>query len=132
MFLQRLKSDKKSHTAPSLYDYSLFIVASLNVVCHVSAAFSRQLFDGAFFSRGAEQDHQLRGHAGRRLLDQARLFDQVRSMAVTDPLTGLANYRRLISVSKPNSTARAALNVLSASCSSIWTDSKPSMTASAI
>ena len=32
------------------------------------------------------------------LLDQARLFDQVRSMAVSDSLTGLANYRRLISV----------------------------------
>jgi len=32
------------------------------------------------------------------LLDQARLFEQVRSMAVTDPLTGLSNYRRLISV----------------------------------
>src|SRR5258708_19895258 len=33
-----------------------------------------------------------------RLLDQARSFEQVRSMAVTDPLTGLSNYRRLISV----------------------------------
>src|SRR5258708_18892779 len=32
------------------------------------------------------------------LLDQAGLFEQVRSMAVTDPLTGLSNYRRLISV----------------------------------
>src|SRR4029077_18658747 len=32
------------------------------------------------------------------LIDQARLFDQVRSMAVSDPLTGLANYRRLIAV----------------------------------
>jgi len=32
------------------------------------------------------------------LLDQARLFDQVRTLAVSDPLTGLANYRRLISV----------------------------------
>jgi len=32
------------------------------------------------------------------LLDQARLFEQVRSMAISDPLTGLANYRRLISV----------------------------------
>jgi len=32
------------------------------------------------------------------LLDQARLFDQVRNMAVSDSLTGLANYRRLISV----------------------------------
>ena len=35
---------------------------------------------------------------GGALLDQARLFDQVRSMSVTDPLTSLANYRRLISV----------------------------------
>ena len=32
------------------------------------------------------------------LLEQARLFEQVRWMAVSDPLTGLANYRRLISV----------------------------------
>jgi len=32
------------------------------------------------------------------LLDQARLFDQVRTLAVSDPLTGLANYRRLLSV----------------------------------
>jgi len=32
------------------------------------------------------------------LIDQARLFDQVRSLAISDPLTGLANYRRLIAV----------------------------------
>jgi diguanylate cyclase (GGDEF)-like protein len=35
---------------------------------------------------------------GAALIDQARLFDQVRSMAVSDPLTGLANYRRLLAV----------------------------------
>jgi diguanylate cyclase (GGDEF)-like protein len=32
------------------------------------------------------------------LIDQARLFDQVRSLAISDSLTGLANYRRLIAV----------------------------------
>src|SRR6201982_1353459 len=32
------------------------------------------------------------------MLDQARLFDQVRTLAVSDSLTGLANYRRLLSV----------------------------------
>src|SRR5258708_19738431 len=32
------------------------------------------------------------------LIDQARLFEQVRSIAISDPLTGLANYRRLIAV----------------------------------
>src|SRR5258708_7115613 len=35
---------------------------------------------------------------GAALIDQARLFEQVRSMAISDPLTGLANYRRLIAV----------------------------------
>src|SRR6266550_2185814 len=32
------------------------------------------------------------------LLDNARLFERVRHMAVSDPLTGLANYRRLLDV----------------------------------
>ena len=32
------------------------------------------------------------------LLDNARLFEQVRHLAVSDPLTGLANYRRLLDV----------------------------------
>jgi diguanylate cyclase (GGDEF)-like protein len=97
-FGQRLQSSKNNKTAASLYDYSLFVVASLNVVCHVSAAFSRHLFDGPFFlaeiSKTASYVVMLSG----ALLDQARLFDQVRSMAVSDSLTGLANYRRLISV----------------------------------
>jgi diguanylate cyclase (GGDEF)-like protein len=96
-FGQRLRSNDDK-IAASLYDYSLFAVASLNVVCHVSAAFSRHLFDGPFFlaelSKTASYVVMLSG----ALLDQARLFDQVRSMAVSDPLTGLANYRRLISV----------------------------------
>jgi diguanylate cyclase (GGDEF)-like protein len=97
-FRQRLKESKNTNSSVSLYDYSLFAVASLNVFCHVSAAFSRQLFDGPFFlaelSKTASYVVMLSG----ALLDQARLFDQVRSMAVSDPLTGLANYRRLISV----------------------------------
>jgi diguanylate cyclase (GGDEF)-like protein len=97
-FHQRLKYDKERKSAATLFDYSLFIVASLNVVCHVAAAFSRQLFDGPFFlaelSKTAGYIVMLSG----ALLDQARLFEQVRSMAVSDSLTGLANYRRLISV----------------------------------
>jgi diguanylate cyclase (GGDEF)-like protein len=97
-FRQRLQTSKNSKTSASLYDYSLFVVASLNVVCHIAAAFSRQLFDGPFFlaelSKTASYVVMLSG----ALLDQARLFDQVRSMAVSDSLTGLANYRRLISV----------------------------------
>ena len=42
-FRQRLRNDKEKKSEASLFDYSLFIVASLNVICHVAAAFSRQL-----------------------------------------------------------------------------------------
>ena len=94
-FRRRFQKEKEGG---SLYDYSLFLVASLNVVCHVAASFSRHLLDGPFFlaelSKTASYIVMLSG----ALLDQARLFDQVRTLAVSDPLTGLANYRRLISV----------------------------------
>ena len=97
-FRERLKDTKRGKSQAGVYDYALFAVASLNVICHMSAAFSRQLFDGPFFlaelSKTASYIIMLSG----ALLDQARLFDQVRSMAVSDSLTGLANYRRLIGV----------------------------------
>jgi diguanylate cyclase (GGDEF)-like protein len=35
---------------------------------------------------------------GGSLLDSARVFEQVRHLAASDPLTGLANYRRLLDV----------------------------------
>jgi diguanylate cyclase (GGDEF)-like protein len=97
-FLRRLRNDGDKKSAASLFDQSLFIVASLNVVCHASAAFSRQLFDGPFFLAELSKTFSYVVMLSGALLDQARLFEQVRSMAVTDPLTGLANYRRLISV----------------------------------
>jgi diguanylate cyclase (GGDEF)-like protein len=97
-FRQRLKNNKEKRSDASLFDYSLFIVASLNVVCHVAAAFSRQLFDGPFFLAELSKTSSYIVMLSGALLDQARLFEQVRSMAVSDSLTGLANYRRLIGV----------------------------------
>jgi diguanylate cyclase (GGDEF)-like protein len=97
-FRQRIKADKDKKNSASVFDYSLFIVASLNVICHVSAVFSRQLFDGPFFLAELSKIFSYVVMLSGALLDQARLFEQVRSMAVSDPLTGLANYRRLISV----------------------------------
>ena len=80
------------------YGHSLFMVALLNVACHAAAMFSVELFDGPFFvaelSKMASYVIVLCG----ALIDQARLFEQVRRMAVSDSLTGLANYRRLIAV----------------------------------
>lgn len=94
-FRHRFQKDKN---AASLYDYSLFIVAALSVVCHVAASFSRHLLDGPFFLAELTKTASYVIMLSGALLDQARLFDQVRTMAVSDSLTGLANYRRLIAV----------------------------------
>jgi diguanylate cyclase (GGDEF)-like protein len=64
----------------------------------MAALFSRRLFDGPFFFAELSKVASYAIMLGAALIDQARLFDQVRSMAVSDPLTGLANYRRLIAV----------------------------------
>jgi len=97
-FYRRFQEQKKSDNEASLYDYSLFLVALLNTACHLAALFSRRMFDGPFFiaelSKVASYGIILCG----ALIDQARLFDQVRHLAISDPLTGLANYRRLIAV----------------------------------
>ncbi len=97
-FYRRFQEQKRGDAETFLYDYSLFLVALLNAACHMAAMFSRQLFDGPFFlaelSKVAGYTIMLSG----ALIDQARLFDQVRCLAISDPLTGLANYRRLIAV----------------------------------
>jgi diguanylate cyclase (GGDEF)-like protein len=97
-FRQRLKEGKSRKNTASLYEYSLFAVASLNFVCHAAATFSRQLFDGPFFVAELCKTSSYVIILCGALLEQARLFEQVRSMAVSDSLTGLANYRRLLSV----------------------------------
>jgi diguanylate cyclase (GGDEF)-like protein len=95
VFFLRIRKAKKN---ASVYDYSLFLVATLNVICHVSASVSRHLLDGPFFLAELSKTGSYVVMLCGALLDQARLFDQVRTLAVSDSLTGLANYRRLISV----------------------------------
>jgi diguanylate cyclase (GGDEF)-like protein len=97
-FRKHLIHDKSGKDAVSLYDYSLFGVASLNFVCHAAATFSQQLFDGPFFVAELCKTASYVVILCGALLEQARRFEQVRSMAVSDSLTGLANYRRLITV----------------------------------
>jgi diguanylate cyclase (GGDEF)-like protein len=97
-FYRRFHEQQKADQEASLYDYSLFLVALLNAGCHLAALFSQRMFDGPFFfaelTKVASYAIMLCG----ALIDQARLFDQVRSLAISDPLTGLANYRRLLAV----------------------------------
>jgi len=75
----------------------IFCVALwMNVACHLVATQSERLLDAPFT---VAQFLKVSSYAlvlGGALLDNARLFDQVRQLAVTDPLTGLSNYRTLI------------------------------------
>jgi diguanylate cyclase (GGDEF)-like protein len=98
MFRRHLEANRSANSASSLYEYSLFALASLNAVSHVAAAFSRHLFDGPFFMAELSKTASYVVILCGALIEQARLFEQVHSMAVSDSLTGLANYRRLITV----------------------------------
>jgi diguanylate cyclase (GGDEF)-like protein len=97
-FYRRYQEHQKNDGESSLYDFSLFLVALLNTACHLAALFSQRIFDGPFFIGEITKVTSYTIILSGALIDQARLFDQVRSLAISDPLTGLANYRRLLAV----------------------------------
>jgi diguanylate cyclase (GGDEF)-like protein len=82
----------------SSFDRTMYAAVWLNVAAQFAAAQSARLMDAPFvFAQGL----MVLGYTvalGGALLDNARLFERVRHMAVSDPLTGLANYRRLLDV----------------------------------
>jgi diguanylate cyclase (GGDEF)-like protein len=82
----------------SSFDRTMYAAVWLNVATQFAAAQSARLMDAPFlFAQGL----MVLGYTvalGGALLDNARLFERVRHMAVSDPLTGLANYRRLLDV----------------------------------
>jgi hypothetical protein len=62
-FYHRIATNKNPAT---LYDYTLLAVASLNVICHVSAAFSTRMFDGPFFLAELSKTAGYVGHCSIR------------------------------------------------------------------
>ena len=48
--------------------------------------------------------------------------EQIRNLAVTDPLTGLANYRMLIEILDGSPAVRCCARAFAVFCCSIWTD----------
>jgi diguanylate cyclase (GGDEF)-like protein len=80
----------------SAFDKSLYWMAWLGVAAHLAATQSENLLDGPSMLAQALKVASYGVVLGGALIDNARLFDQVRSMAVSDSLTGLANYRTLI------------------------------------
>ena len=82
----------------SAFDRTIYVAAWLNVAAQLSAAQSGRLLDAPFVLAGALTVLSYAIALGGALLDNARLFEQVHHLAVSDPLTGLANYRRLLDV----------------------------------
>jgi len=89
---------RRSRRHASSFDRAFCAALWMNVACHILATQSERLLDSPFtvaqFLKVGSYALVLCG----ALLDNARLFDQVRQLAVTDPLTGLSNYRTLINV----------------------------------
>jgi len=84
----------KHTTSP--FDRSLYLAAGLNVACCLVASQSEHRLDAPFAFAGILQFSSYTVLLGGALLDNVHLFENVRQLAASDPLTGLANYRRLV------------------------------------
>ena len=82
----------------SAFDRALYSAAWMNVAAQLAASQSTRLLDSPFVLAQALTVTSYAVALGGALLDNARLFEQVQHLAVSDPLTGLANYRRLLDV----------------------------------
>jgi diguanylate cyclase (GGDEF)-like protein len=82
----------------SAFDRTIYAATWLNVAAQLSAAQSARLLDAPFVFAQALMVLGYTVALGGALLDNARLFEQVRHLAISDPLTGLANYRRLLDI----------------------------------
>jgi diguanylate cyclase (GGDEF)-like protein len=89
---------RRPRRTASTVDHAFCAALWMNAACHLVATQSERLLDAPFT---AAQFLKVASYAlvlGAALLDNARLFDQVRLLAVTDSLTGLSNYRTLVNV----------------------------------
>jgi len=75
---------------------TLCVALWINVACHVAATQSLRAFDAPFTLALALRTGSYALILGGTLIDNARLFEQVRQLAVSDSLTGLGNYRALL------------------------------------
>ena len=88
----RLKTER------SAFDRAIFAAAWMNLAAQLAASQSQRLLDSPFVFAQALTVGSYGVALIGALLDNARLFEQVRNLAVSDPLTGLANYRRFLDV----------------------------------
>lgn len=82
--------------ACTVFDCSLYFAAVINFWCSVAAAQSDRGLDATFALAAVLQFSSYAVLLGGTLLDDLRLFQDIQRSAVTDPVTGLANYRHFI------------------------------------
>jgi diguanylate cyclase (GGDEF)-like protein len=80
------------------FDVVLVWVAGLNAAGHLIASQSARLLDAAAGGAILLNTLSYLILLGATLLDNVQIFRQVRILAISDSLTGLANYRRLVDV----------------------------------
>jgi diguanylate cyclase (GGDEF)-like protein len=79
-------------------DRALVAAAVMDVLCHLAMSQSQRVLDAPFTLAHFLLVSSFAVVLGGTLLDNAQLFDQVSHLAASDPLTGLANHRRLLEV----------------------------------
>ena len=80
------------------FDAVLVWVVGLNAASHLMASQSAHLLDAPAAAAELVNTISYVVLLGATLLDNAQLFGQVRILAISDSLTGLANYRRLVDI----------------------------------
>jgi diguanylate cyclase (GGDEF)-like protein len=80
------------------FDRSLYLAAALNLWCSLAAAQSDRQLDTNFALAAALQFTSYAALLAGALLDNLRLFQNIHRLAISDSVTGLANYRRLLDV----------------------------------
>jgi diguanylate cyclase (GGDEF)-like protein len=80
------------------FDRAIYIAAGMNAFSHFFASQSELLMDAPAVVAQLLRVSSYAIVLGGALLDNVRLFDQVRQLASSDALTGLANYRRFLDV----------------------------------
>jgi diguanylate cyclase (GGDEF)-like protein len=89
---------RRKYLMNSAFDRSIYSAVWLNLAAQLAACQSEKLLDGPFLFAQLLNVMSYIILLGGSLLDSARVFEQVRHLAASDPLTGLANYRKLLDV----------------------------------
>lgn len=89
---------RRKYLQDSAFDKSIYLAVWLNLAAQLAACQSVKLLDGPFVFAQAMNVLSYAILLSGALFDSAKVFEQVRHLAASDPLTGLANYRKLLDV----------------------------------